>query len=41
VATADTRIFRTKAVGLKAAGVTLNRARAAMYPEAPPWPTLE
>ena len=41
VATTDTRIFRTKAVGLKVAGVRLNRANTAMYPDPPPWPTLE
>jgi hypothetical protein len=41
VAIAETRMFRTNAVGLKAAGARLKRARMAMYPDAPPWPTLE
>jgi hypothetical protein len=41
VATNDTRIFKTKAVGLKEAGATLNKAKTAMYPDAPPCPTLE
>ena len=41
VAIDDTRIFKTKAVGLKEAGATLNKAKTAMYPEPPPCPTLE
>jgi hypothetical protein len=40
-ATAETRILRTNAVGLKAEGARLNRASTAMYHDAPPCPTLE
>ena len=29
---ADTTIFRTRAVGLKASGATLNSAKVAIYP---------
>ena len=36
-----TIIFRTKAVGLIAAGVMLNSVITAMYPDAPAWPTDE
>jgi hypothetical protein len=34
LATDDTKIFRTKAVGLKVAGAMLNRGKTAIYPPA-------
>ena len=41
VAMAETIIFKINAVGLSVVGKILNRAITAIYPDAPPWPTLE